>query len=130
MVVCVGMVDCEIVGIFGIDIDKCFIIMFGIVVVVVGLVGVMYVLINLLNYYMGMDFLVFSFVVVVVGGMGSLGGVVLVGFLLGIFESFVLMCEVIDFIFGINQVIIYLVVIIVLFICLCGLMGCKGVMEE
>jgi branched-subunit amino acid ABC-type transport system permease component len=37
---------------------------------------------------MGMDFLVLSFVVVVVGGMGSLGGAVLAGFLLGILQSF------------------------------------------
>jgi branched-chain amino acid transport system permease protein len=37
-----------------------------------GLAGVMYTPINSPNYHMGMDFLVLSFVVVVVGGMGSL----------------------------------------------------------
>ena len=43
---------------------------------------------------MGMDFLVLSFVVVVVGGMGSVGGAVLAGFLLGILQSFAAMNEV------------------------------------
>jgi branched-chain amino acid transport system permease protein len=41
---------------------------------VAGLAGVMYTPINSPNYHMGMDFLVLSFVVVVVGGMGSLPG--------------------------------------------------------
>jgi len=130
MVVRAGMADRETVGILGIDIDKRFTIMFGIAAAVAGLAGVMYVPINPPNYHMGMDFLVLSFVVVVVGGMGSLGGAVLAGFLLGILESFASMREVIDLIPGINQVIIYLVAIIVLLTRPRGLMGRKGVMEE
>ena len=54
----------------------------------------MYAPINSPNYHMGMDFLVLSFVVVVVGGMGSLPGAVLAGFMLGILESFASMNEV------------------------------------
>ncbi|OUD10582.1 branched-chain amino acid ABC transporter permease [Marivivens niveibacter] len=130
MVVRAGMADRETVGLLGIDIDKRFTIMFGIAAAVAGLAGVMYVPINPPNYHMGMDFLVLSFVVVVVGGMGSLGGAVLAGFLLGILESFASMREVIDLIPGINQVIIYLVAIIVLLTRPRGLMGRKGVMEE
>jgi branched-chain amino acid transport system permease protein len=61
---------------------------------VAGLAGVMYTPINSPNYHMGMDFLVLSFVVVVVGGMGSLPGAVLAGFLLGILESFASMAQV------------------------------------
>jgi ABC-type branched-subunit amino acid transport system permease subunit len=79
----------------GINIDKRFTIMFGIAAAVAGLAGVMYTPINSPNYHMGMDFLVLSFVVVVVGGMGSLPGAVLAGFLLGILESFASMREVI-----------------------------------
>ena len=48
--------------------------MFGMAAAVAGLAGVMYTPINSPNYHMGMDFLVLSFVVVVVGGMGSLPG--------------------------------------------------------
>ncbi len=130
MVVRAGMADRETVGLLGINIDKRFTIMFGIAAAVAGLAGVMYTPINSPNYHMGMDFLVLSFVVVVVGGMGSLPGAVLAGFLLGILESLASLGWVIDLIPGINQIIIYLVAIVVLLTRPRGLMGRKGVMEE
>ncbi len=114
MVVRAGMADRETVGLLGINIDKRFTIMFGIAAAVAGLAGVMYAPINSPNYHMGMDFLVLSFVVVVVGGMGSLPGAVLAGFLLGILESFASMAIVLETLPGINQIIIYLVAIIIL----------------
>ena len=130
MVVRAGMADRETVGLLGIDIDKRFTIMFGIAAAVAGLAGVMYVPINPPNYHMGMDFLVLSFVVVVVGGMGSLPGAVAAGFLLGILESFASTSWAVSNLPGINQVIIYLVAIIILLTRPRGLMGRKGVMEE
>ncbi|KMK66510.1 branched-chain amino acid ABC transporter permease [Puniceibacterium sp. IMCC21224] len=130
MVVRAGMADRETVGLLGINIDKRFTIMFGIAAAVAGLAGVMYAPINSPNYHMGMDFLVLSFVVVVVGGMGSLPGAVLAGFLLGVLESFASMTQVIDLIPGINQIIIYVVAIVVLLTRPRGLMGRKGVMED
>jgi branched-chain amino acid transport system permease protein len=68
--------------------------------------------------------------VVVVGGMGSLPGAVLAGFLLGILQSFASMNEVKALIPGIDQIIIYLVAIIILLTRPRGLMGRKGVMED
>lgn len=130
MVVRAGMADRETVGLLGINIDKRFTIMFGIAAAVAGLAGVMYTPINPPNYHMGMDFLVISFVVVVVGGMGSLAGAVLAGFILGILESFASMREVIEFIPGINQVVIYLAAIVILLARPRGLLGRKGVMES
>ncbi|MEM9394420.1 MAG: branched-chain amino acid ABC transporter permease [Pseudomonadota bacterium] len=130
MVVRAGMADRETVGLLGIDIDKRFTVMFAIAAVVAGLAGVMYGPINAPNYHMGMDFLVLSFVVVVVGGMGSLPGAVLAGFLLGILESFASMAGVLEVLPGINQIIIYLVAIIILLTRPRGLMGRKGVMED
>ena len=130
MVVRAGMADRETVGLLGINIDKRFTIMFGIAAAVAGLAGVMYAPINSPNYNMGMDFLVLSFVVVVVGGMGSLPGAVLAGFLLGILESFASMAVVLDAVPGLNQIIIYLVAIIILLTRPRGLMGRKGVMED
>lgn len=130
MVVRAGMADRETVGLLGINIDKRFTIMFAIAACVAGLAGVMYTPINSPNYHMGMDFLVLSFVVVVVGGMGSLGGAVAAGFLLGILESFASMAEVVSLFPGINQIIIYLVAIIILLTRPRGLLGRKGVMEE
>lgn len=130
MVVRAGMADRETVGLLGIDIDKRFTLMFGLAAAVAGLAGVMYAPIVSPNYHMGMDFLVLSFVVVVVGGMGSLPGAVLAGFLLGILESLASLQEVVALVPGINQVIIYLVAIIILLTRPRGLMGRKGVMED
>ncbi len=130
MVVRAGMADRETVGLLGINIDKRFTIMFGIAAAVAGVAGVMYAPINSPNYHMGMDFLVLSFVVVVVGGMGSLPGAVLAGFLLGILESFASMNQIKQFLPGIDQIIIYLTAIVILLVRPRGLMGKRGVMEE
>jgi branched-subunit amino acid ABC-type transport system permease component len=130
MVVRAGMADRETVGLLGIDIDRRFTLMFGIAAAVAGLAGVMYTPILSPTYSMGMDFLVLSFVVVVVGGMGSLPGAVMSGFLLGILQSFASMNEVKSLLPGIDQIIIYLVAIIILLTRPRGLMGRKGVMEE
>ena len=130
MVVRAGMADRETVGLLGINIDRRFTVMFGIAAAVAGLAGVMYTPINPPNYHMGMDFLVISFVVVVVGGMGSLPGAILAGLLLGILESFASMRQVIELLPGINQVVIYLAAIVILLTRPRGLMGRKGVMED
>ncbi len=129
MVVRAGMADRETVGLLGIDIDRRFTIVFGLAAVVAGVAGVMYTPILSPDYSMGMDFLVLSFVVVVVGGMGSLGGAVTAGFLLGILQSFASMNEVKSILPGIDQIIIYLVAVVILLARPRGLMGRKGVME-
>ena len=130
MVVRAGMADRETVGLLGIDIDRRFTLMFGLAAAVAGMAGAMYGPILAPNYHMGMDFLVLSFVVVVVGGMGSLPGAVAAGFLLGILQSFASMNEVKSLIPGIDQIVIYLIAIIVLLTRPRGLMGRKGVMED
>ncbi len=130
MVVRAGMADRETVGLLGIDIDKRFTFMFGLAAAVAGVAGVMYAPLLSPHYNIGMDFLVLSFVVVVVGGMGSLPGAVLAGFLLGILQSFASMNEVKALLPGIDQIIIYLVAIIILLVRPRGLMGRRGVMEE
>ena len=90
----------------------------------------MYVPIKPPSYELGMQFLVISFVVVVVGGMGSLPGAVTAGFLLGMLESFASTNWAKDIIPGIDQIIIYVVAIVILLTRPRGLMGRKGVMEE
>lgn len=134
MVVRAGMADRETVGLLGIDIDRRFTIVFGIAAVVTGLAGAMYTPILPPNYNTGMTFLVLSFVVVVVGGMGSFPGAVAAGFLLGVLQSFASMTAVRDAlhqvgIVGLDQIIIYLVAIVILLARPRGLMGRKGVME-
>ncbi len=130
MVVRAGMADRETVGLLGINIQKRFTIVFAIAALVAGLAGVMYAPILPPDYHMGMDFLVLSFVVVVVGGMGSLPGAVAAGFLLGILQSFASMNEVKSVLPGIDQIIIYLVAVIILLVRPRGLMGREGVFED
>ena len=129
MVVRAGMADRETVGLLGVNIDRKFTIMFGIAAVVAGLAGVMYTPLLPPNYHLGMDFLVLSFVVVVVGGMGSLPGAVAAGFLLGILQSFASMTEIKAIIPGIDQIIIYAVAVIILLVRPRGLFGRRGMME-
>ena len=124
MVVRAGMADRETVGLLGIDIDRRFTIVFGLAAIVAGLAGVMYTPILSPDYHMGMDFLV------VVGGMGSLGGAVAAGFLLGILQSFASMNAVKSILPGIDQIIIYLIAVVILLVRPRGLMGRKGVMED
>jgi branched-subunit amino acid ABC-type transport system permease component len=62
--------------------------------------------------------------------MGSLPGAVVAGFLLGILQSFASMTEVKSLIPGIDQVIIYLVAVVILLVRPRGLMGRSGVMES
>jgi branched-chain amino acid transport system permease protein len=130
MVVRAGMRDRETVGLLGINIQRRFTVVFGIAAIVAGLAGVMYAPIVSPNYHMGMEFLVLSFVVVVVGGMGSLGGAILAGFLLGILQSFSSMNEIKQIVPGIDQIIIYLVAVVVLLLRPRGLLGRTGVMES
>jgi branched-chain amino acid transport system permease protein len=130
MVVRAGMQDRQTVGFLGINIQRRFTVVFGIAAVVAGIAGAMYTPIVPPSYSMGMDFLVLSFVVVVVGGMGSVGGAVLAGFLLGIMQSFASMNVVKNVIPGIDQVIIYLVAVAVLLAMPRGLMGRRGMMED
>ena len=129
IVVRAGMAYRETVGLLGIHVERLFTIVFGIAAVVAGLAGVMYTPILPPDYHIGMDFLVLSFVVVVVGGMGSLPGAVAAGFLLGILQSFASMNDVKEIFPGIDQIIIYLVAVIILLVSPRGLLGRKGVME-
>ena len=130
MVVRAGMHDRETVGLLGINIQRRFTVVFGIAAIVAGLAGVMYTPIVPPDYHIGMNFLVLSFVVVVVGGMGSLPGAVLAGFLLGILQSLASMSVIKDIFPGIDQIIIYLVAVAVLLLRPRGLLGRKGVMES
>ena len=129
MVVRAGMADRETVGLLGIDIDRRFTIVFGIAAAVAGLAGLMYTPILPPDYHIGMEFLVISFVVVVVGGMGSLPGAVAAGFLLGVLQSFASMQVFTSILPGIDQIITYLVAVVILLTRPRGLLGQKGVME-
>ena len=130
MVVRSGMQDRQMVALLGINIERRFTFVFGLSSAIAGLAGALYTPSLPPNFHMGMDFLVISFVVVVVGGMGSLPGAVAAGFMLGMIEALVALPVISNYFEGINQVIIYLVAVVILLLRPRGMMGRKGVMED
>ena len=84
LIIRAGSRDPEIVKVLGIDISKVWLLVFGIGTAIAGLSGVLAAPTRAVNPEMGIPILAESFVVTVVGGMGSLPGAVLAGLLVGI----------------------------------------------
>jgi branched-chain amino acid transport system permease protein len=78
-----GTDDSEIADALGIDITRIFTLVFGMGAALAGLAGVLAAPIQDVQPLMGMNFLVETFVVVIVGGMGSIGGSILAGLIIG-----------------------------------------------
>ncbi len=123
LVVRSGMRDSEMLRFLGINITRKFTIVFGLGAAIAGIAGTFGGPITQVEPGVGMQFLVPSFLVVVVGGMGSLIGAVVAGFLLGMALSFTAEYS------AIQQIVIYLVAVVVLLVRPRGLLGQKGVME-
>lgn len=123
LVVRAGMRDSDMLRFLGIDISRRFAIVFGLGALIAGIAGVFGGPVTQVDPEVGMHFLVPSFLVVVIGGMGSLPGAVLASLLLGMALSFTAEYS------AIQQIIIYLVAVVVLLIRPRGLFGQKGVMD-
>lgn len=78
-----GTDDSEMVDALGINISRTFTLVFGMGAALSGLAGVLAAPIQDVQPLMGMDILVETFVVVIIGGMGSIVGSVLAGLILG-----------------------------------------------
>jgi branched-chain amino acid transport system permease protein len=87
LIIRAGSRDSEIVRILGIDISKVWWLVFGLGTGIAGLSGVLAAPTRAVNPEMGISVLAESFVVTVVGGMGSLPGAVVAGLLVGIVFS-------------------------------------------
>jgi branched-chain amino acid transport system permease protein len=124
LVVRAGMRDPEMLGYLGIDVPKSFTLVFGLGALLAGIAGVIGGPVTGVTPDIGMAVLVPSFLVVVIGGMGSLPGAVLSGLLLGQAVSLSVLIYPPS-----TQIIIYLVAAVVLLWRPRGLMGAKGVME-
>jgi branched-chain amino acid transport system permease protein len=72
----------------GINIDKVYKLTFAIGIVLVGLAGGLLMPIYTVHPFVGFDFALIMFVVVVLGGMGSVVGAMISGFIIGIVEVF------------------------------------------
>ena len=84
LIIRAGSRDAEIVKVLGIDIAKVWLMVFGIGTAIAGLSGLLAAPTRAVNPEMGIPILDESFVVTVVGGMGSLPGAVVAGLLVGI----------------------------------------------
>ncbi len=87
LIIRAGARDPDIVRILGIDISKVWLIVFGLGTAIAGLSGILAAPIRAVTPEMGIPVLAESFVVTVVGGMGSLPGAVVAGLLVGIVYS-------------------------------------------
>jgi branched-chain amino acid transport system permease protein len=123
LVVRAGMRDSEMLRFLGVNITKKFTIVFGLGAAIAGVAGVFGGPVTQVDPEIGMHYLIPSFLVVVIGGMGSIPGAVLAGFLLGMALAFSAEYSIIQ------QIVVYLVAVIVLLVRPRGLLGAKGVME-
>ena len=87
LIIRAGSRDPEIVRVLGIDIARVWLLVFGIGTAIAGLSGALAAPTRAVNPEMGISVLAESFVVTVVGGMGSLPGAVVAGLLVGIVFS-------------------------------------------
>lgn len=133
-----GVLDREMAGFLGIDMPKRFVLMFFLGSFIAGLGGVLRGTAVGMDPTMGQQFIIITFVVVVVGGIGSLFGSVVAGILIGeavyltplVLTSLARVTNVEAIaVQGIGGLVPYLVMIVVLLIRPRGLFGQEGFME-
>lgn len=74
---------------FGINVDRIYMITFGIGIALVGVAGSVLISIQPVRPTVGNWYVLTSFVIVTLGGLGSIGGVLLAGFFIGVLDSFI-----------------------------------------
>ena len=87
LIIRAGSRDPEIVRVLGVDVARVWLLVFGLGTAIAGLSGVLAAPTRAVNPEMGITVLAESFVVTVVGGMGSLMGAVVAGLLVGVVFS-------------------------------------------
>lgn len=105
-----GTENSPMVSCLGINISNVFTLVFGFGASLAGFAGVLSAPIRSLKPYMGWEILVTTFVVVVIGGMGSLSGALIGGILIGLAQSLTSLVWPI----GTNIVIFFLMAVILL----------------
>jgi branched-chain amino acid transport system permease protein len=87
LIIRAGARDPQIVRVLGVDVSKVWLIVFGIGTAIAGFAGLLAAPLQGVIPEMGGTILAEAFVVTVVGGMGSIGGAVLAGLLVGVVVS-------------------------------------------
>ena len=123
LVVRAGMRDPEMLRFLGINITQKFAIVVGLGAAIAGIAGVFGGPITQVTPGVGMALLVPSFLVVVIGGMGSLTGALVAALIIGMALSFSAETA------SLQQIVVYLIAVVVLLVRPRGLFGKKGVFE-
>ena len=84
-----SQLDSETAQAFGIPVEKIYALVFGIGTGLAALAGVLIVPIQQAHYLMGGDALLLSFIVVIIGGLGSLGGTIIAAILIGLSDGII-----------------------------------------
>jgi branched-chain amino acid transport system permease protein len=121
LVVRAGIEDSLMVNLLGINVQRAFLVVFGVGAMAAGFAGVVDSPILSLDPDMGMRILIESFVVVVIGGIGSFPGAVLGGLIAGVILS---VTSVFDPQY--SQVVLFAVMALVLLLRPRGLLGVEG----
>ena len=124
LIIRTGSRDPEIVRVLGIDISRVWLMVFGLGTAIAGLSGVLAAPTRAVNPEMGISVLAESFVVTVVGGMGSLPGAVVAGLLVGVVYSMTSL-----FAPDLAELSIYVLMAVVLLIRPQGFFGKPGLMS-
>ena len=82
-----GEADREMIGALGVDISKLYTIVFALGAALAGLAGALVGAVQSVQVGMGEPVLILAFVVVVIGGIGSIGGALIAAILVGMTES-------------------------------------------
>jgi branched-chain amino acid transport system permease protein len=121
LVVRAGIENTGMVGILGINVRRTFLAVFALGVMAAGLSGALYAPIVAVNPEMGANFMVQSFVVIVIGGLGSFPGAVAGGLIAGEIISLTSAFDA-----SYSDVMLYTVMAILLVIRPQGLFGVEG----
>ena len=113
-----GTEDPKLMQAFGINVPLIVTLTFGFGVGLAGLAGVLAAPIYSVSPYMGSNLLIVVFAIVVIGGMGSIGGAIITGLIMGILEGLTKY-----FYPEASTTIIFVVMVIVLLIKPAGLFG-------
>ena len=119
-----GTFDREMVTILGIKINLLFTLVFGIGAALAAIAGVLSSPIRGVFPAMGTDIVMPSFVVVIIGGMGSFWGAVIGGLLVGIVKSFT-----VEIYSPMADVIVFFLLAVVLLLRPRGISGIEGLLE-
>ncbi|MEY3814850.1 MAG: hypothetical protein RJA18_1315 [Pseudomonadota bacterium] len=124
LIIKAGSRDPEIVKVLGVDVAKVWLLVFGIGTAIAGLSGILASPTRSVNPEMGIPILAESFVVTVVGGMGSPIGAVVAGLLVGVVYSLTSL-----FAPALAELSIFVLMAVVLLIRPQGLFGKSGFMS-